>query len=148
MRKLIFSLSCLIALSACIEDTPPINAAMVVDDSAFSAPFIAKEPGQLPPSRALSPDQIGVLGQWLHAHRSGWDFLAGSPPRPSIEVILVHDDGTRSRLDIITNWYGATSARLLVLWREDQNGKVLDAAIRKLSSEELATLERLLAAKQ
>jgi hypothetical protein len=50
MRNLVFLLLCLIGLSACLEDTPPIRFGMIVYDSVHSAPLSAPDIG---PARNL-----------------------------------------------------------------------------------------------
>jgi hypothetical protein len=145
MRNLVFFLLCLIGLSACIEDMPPIRSGTVVYDDIHSAPLNMKETAPTAQSRMLSDDQLHALDQWLHAHRSSWEMLAYAPPRPSISVALVHTDGTRSDLNIILKSYNGTPSQLLVLTRRDRDGKFVDAASRQLSNEELSGVEGLLA---
>jgi len=148
MRNLAFLLVCLMGLNACLEYTPPIRSGMVVYDSAHSAPLAAPEIGPASQSRVLSDGQLHELDQWLRSHRSSWGFLVDAPPHPSISVALVHDDGTRSELDIILRWYTGKPAQLLVLTRRDRNGKFMDGASRQLSNEDISGLEGLLAVRQ
>jgi hypothetical protein len=146
MRNLAFLLVCLIGLGGCLEDAPPIRSGTVAYDSVHSATFAAPGVGPTLQSRALSASQLQALDQWLHSHRLGWGLLFASPPRPSISVAVVHDDGTKSELGIILKWYTAAKpVQLLVLRRRDHNEKVLDVAIRYLSNEEIADLEGILA---
>lgn len=84
-----------------------------------------------------------LIGQ-LYSHQSGWGFLANAPPRPSINVMLIHDDGTRSDLDIILRWYTGKPVQVLVLTRRDRNGNLVDAGSRQLSDDDIVDPDRLL----
>lgn len=148
MRNLVFLLVCLIGLSACLEHTPPIRSGTVVYDSVHSGPLAAPKIGPASQSRVLSAGQLHALDQWLHSHRSSWGFLVDTSPRSSVKVALVHDDGTRSDLDIILKWYTGKPVQLLVLTRRDRNGKFVGAASRQLSNEDISDLEGLLAVRQ
>jgi hypothetical protein len=146
MRNLVFFLLCLVGLSACIDDMPPVRSGAIIYDGVHAAPRNAMETGPAAASRALSDDQLHALDQWLHSHRANWVMLAYAPPRPSISIALIHTDGTRSNLDIILKSYTGAPSQLLVLTRRDSNGKFLDAASRQLSNEEVSDVEGLLAA--
>lgn len=150
MRNLALLLVCLISLGGCLEDAPPpIRYGTVAYDSVHSATFVAPEVGPTLQSRVLSASQLQALDQWLHSHRLGWGLLFASPPRPSISVAVVHDDGTRSELDIILKWYTAAKpVKLMALRRRDRTGKVLDVGIRNLSNEEIADLKGILAVRE
>lgn len=149
MRNIVLLLICLFGLLACVEDMPPIASGTAVYDTDRSSPSSAvTENGQAKQAVVLSAGQIQKLDQWLHSHRSGWTFLAGPPPRASIRISLVHNDGTRSDLDIILISYTGQPARQLVLTRQDHGGGILDKAARTLSNEEVAEFQGLIASGQ
>jgi hypothetical protein len=145
MRNLVFFLLCLIGLSGCIEDMPPIRSGVLVYDGVHSAPLNATKTGPAVESRALSDGQLHALDQWVHSHRSSWVMLAYAPPSPSISAALIHVDGTRSDLDIILKSYTGTPSQSLVLTRRDSSGKFVDAASRQLSNEEVSDIEGIFA---
>lgn len=144
MRNFVLLLLCLMGLTACLQDAPPIRSGTVVYDSLHSVPLVTPEISPAMQSRVLTAAQLHALDQWLHSHRSSWAFLSYASPRPSISVALIHDDGTRSDLGIILKGYTGKPTPFLVLTRRDHNGLFVDAASRQLSNEDISDLERLL----
>jgi len=148
MKNTLCLLVCLLGLSACTKNIPPINSAMVMYDYTRSPPSTVTEGGQVLPSRTLPVDQLQTLNKWFRFHRSDWGILSGPLPRSSIEVALVHEDGSQSDLSIILHWYGGEPARLLILRLKDRDGKSKDIATRTLTDDDISSLGRLLTTKQ
>lgn len=146
-RSTRLALSIMVALSVLVgcREISPFVSGTVIDGGLFLGQFTVVEKGKKTVTWDLTREQLDQLFTWLQSYPSRWQMVLISPPAPSYSIVLRHNDGSRTELDLFSLNESWSSTIHLSMW--DGKGKFIDGGLGRFSTEEIKNLKNMMASK-